>query len=82
MLPFVAGLAAGAVAVVAYNNNKKIRKSVKSGAKKVQEVASSSFEKTKELAGDVKATVSEKVDCLKSKGKEEAVVVEEKTDDK
>eukprot|EP00824_Muranothrix_gubernata_P011219 TRINITY_DN24518_c0_g1_i1.p1 TRINITY_DN24518_c0_g1~~TRINITY_DN24518_c0_g1_i1.p1 ORF type:complete len:388 (+),score=18.57 TRINITY_DN24518_c0_g1_i1:332-1495(+) len=82
MLPFVAGLAAGAVAVVAYNNNKKIRSSVKSGAKKVQEVASSSYEKTKEIAGDVKATMSEKVDCLKPKKNEEPVVVEEKMDDK
>jgi len=68
MLPFVAGIAAGAVAVVAYNNNKKIKAGVKTGAKKV-----------KEIADEVKTTVSEKVDCLKSKDKEENIVVEEKS---
>lgn len=67
MLPFIAGLAAGAVAVVAYNNNKKIRKTVDKGAKKAKEAAQSGYEKTKEFAGDVKATVEEKMECLKSK---------------
>jgi len=81
MLPFIAGVAAGAVAVVAYNNNKQIRKGVSQGAKKVKEVAETSYEKTKELAGDVKATVEDKIDCLKSK-KEEKSVIEEKVDDK
>lgn len=67
MLPFVAGLAAGAVAVVAYNNNKKIRKTINKGAQKAKEYAKESYEKTKEFAGDVKESVGEKVECLKSK---------------
>ncbi|XOB63016.1 hypothetical protein ACMC56_04225 [Campylobacterota bacterium DY0563] len=71
MLPFIAGVAAGAVAVVAYNNNKEIRDGVKTGAKKAKQFAEEGFEKTKELTKDVKATVSEKVETLKSKKKEE-----------
>ena len=82
MLPFIAGVAAGAVAVVAYNNNKKIRKNVKQGAKKAQEIAQEGYEKTKEFAGDVKATVSEKIDCLKPKKTEDKTEVEDKKDDK
>ena len=82
MLPFIVGVAAGAVAVVSYNNNKEIRKNVNKGAKKVKEVAESgfektkevaqsSFEKTKEIASDVKVTVEEKIDCLKGSKEEE-----------
>lgn len=71
MLPFIVGLAAGAVAVVAYNNNKQIRKSVKHGAKKAKDIAENGYEKTKEFAGDLKANVNEKIDCLKSKKPEE-----------
>lgn len=67
MLPFIAGVAAGAIAVVAYNNNDKIKKSVNEGAKKAKTLAESGFEKSKELAKDVKATVSEKVESIKSK---------------
>ena len=67
MLPFIAGVAAGAVAVIAINNNKKLRKTVNQGTKKAKEMAQDSYEKTKEFASDIKATVSEKVDCLKSK---------------
>lgn len=77
MLPFIAGVAAGAVAVVAYNNNKEIRKGINKGAKKVKEVAESSYEKTKEIAGDVKATVEEKIDCLKNT-KEDSTTVDSK----
>ncbi len=71
MLPFIAGVAAGAVAVVAINNNKKLRKTVNKGAKKAKELAQEGFEKTKEFAEDVKESVSEKVECLKSKKEQE-----------
>lgn len=56
MLPFIAGLAAGAVAVVAINNRKQIKEKVIQGATKVQE-----------KAGDVKNCVVEKVENLKTK---------------
>jgi hypothetical protein len=68
MLPFIAGVAAGAVAVVAVNNNKKIKKQVIKSAEKVKEVAK-----------DVKKTVEEKVDCLTSK-KETTKKIEAKDD--
>ena len=67
MLPFIAGVAAGAVAVVAINNNKKIKKEVIKGATKVKEVANQGATKLKETAKDVKKTVEEKVDCFTSK---------------
>ncbi len=56
MLPFIAGLAAGAVAVVAINNRKEIKEKVIEGASRVQE-----------KAGDVKNCVVEKVEKLKTK---------------
>jgi len=67
MLPFIAGVAAGAVAVVAINNNKKIKKQVIKGATKVKEAATQGATKIKETAQDVKKTVEEKVDYLTSK---------------
>ncbi len=84
MLPFIAGIAAGAVAVVAYNNNKEIRQGINKGAKKVKKAAESGYEKTKEIAGDVKATVGEKIDCLKSSKEDlkKAEVKEESKNDK
>lgn len=78
MLPFVAGIAAGAVAVVAYNNNKKIKASVNKGAKKAKEFVESGYEKTKEVASDVKATVDEKIECMKTKKKVDNQSLEEK----
>ena len=39
--------------------------------KKAKEFAEEGFEKTKELTKDVKATVSEKVESIKSKKKDE-----------
>ena len=56
MLPFIAGIAAGAVAVVAINNRKEIKEKVIEGATKV-----------KEKASDVKNTVVTKVEKLKTK---------------
>ena len=67
MLPFIAGSAAGAAVVVAVNNNKKIRKTVAKGAQTAKDFAKEGYEKTKEFAGDVKDTVSEKIECLKPK---------------
>lgn len=64
MLPFIAGLAAGAVAVVAINNRKEIKEKVIEGATKVQEKAS-----------DVKNSVATKIEKLKTK--EEKEVIEE-----
>ncbi|QDF28278.1 YtxH domain-containing protein [Halarcobacter anaerophilus] len=79
MLPFIAGIAAGAVAVVAYNNNKKIRKNVNEGAKKAKHLAQEGYEKTKEFAKDVKASVDEKVESLKSKKEEKKIEKEGET---
>jgi hypothetical protein len=56
MLPFIAGIAAGAAVVYAFGNRKEIQKSLGEGASKV-----------KELAGDVKKSVSNTVECLSSK---------------
>jgi len=56
MLPFIAGIALGAVAVVAVNNRKEIKEKVIVGATKV-----------KETAIDVKQNVATKVETLKSK---------------
>lgn len=67
MIHFIAGIAIGAVSVVAYNKNKDIKKNVDKGIDKVKEVAETSYAKTKEFTNDVKATVSEKINCLKSK---------------
>lgn len=72
MIHFIAGIAIGAVSVVAYNNSKEIKEGVNKGVDKVKEVAETSYEKTKEFTNDVKATVSEKVDCLKSKKKDDS----------
>jgi hypothetical protein len=64
MLPFIAGIAAGVVAVVAINNRKEIKKKVIIGAEKV-----------KEKASDVKECVVTKVENLTSK--KEKVIEEE-----
>ena len=56
MLPFIVGLAAGAVAVVAINNRKEIKEKVIEGATKV-----------KEKVSDVKTSVTTKVENLKTK---------------
>ena len=66
MLPFIAGIAVGVVAVVGINNRKEIKEKVLDGATKV-----------KEKATDVKNTVVTKVEKLKTK--EEKEVIEEVT---
>lgn len=60
MLPLLAGVATGALAVVTYNNRKNIKDKMIEGASKAKEVAM-----------DVKESVSEKVDCLTSKKDEQ-----------
>ncbi|MDC7243521.1 MAG: YtxH domain-containing protein [Sphaerochaetaceae bacterium] len=69
MLPFIAGAVIGAGAVVAYNKSDKIKNSIDSGAKKVKKVATEGFEITKEKAKDIKASVNDKVESIKSKDK-------------
>lgn len=56
MLPFIAGIAAGAAVVYALGNRKEIQKSLGEGASKV-----------KALASDVTKNVSEKIECLSAK---------------
>ena len=56
MLPFIAGIAVGVVAVVGINNRKEIKEKVIVGATKV-----------KEKASDVKNSVTTKVENLKTK---------------
>lgn len=73
MLPFIAGLAAGAAAVYAYNNSDALKKTIDKGAKKVKEAAETGYDKGKEIAGDVKETVGEKIDQLKHKKETETV---------
>lgn len=70
MLPFIAGAVVGAAAVITYNKSDKIKNSIDNSAKKVKEIAECGLEKTKEFAKDTKATVDQKVECLKSKEKE------------
>ncbi len=62
MLPFIAGIAVGVVAVVGINNRKEIKEKVIVGATKV-----------KEKASDVKNTVVTKVEKLKTKEEKEVV---------
>lgn len=71
MLPFIAGLAAGAAVVVAVNNRKEIKEGVETGAKKAKEYAQTGYEKAKDVASDVKTSVASKVECLKSSKKED-----------
>ena len=54
MLPFIAGLATGVVAVVAYKNNKKIKAKIEEGACSVKKLAQDGLEKSKEAVENVK----------------------------
>lgn len=56
MLPFIAGIAAGAAVVYALGNKKEIQQSIQSGVSKA-----------KELAGGVKKSVDGTIECMKSK---------------
>jgi len=59
MIPFVIGALVGATAVVALNNNEKVKKQVSDSAKKL-----------KEKYPDVKKSVEKKLDCLSSDTKQ------------
>lgn len=73
-LPFILGLALGAGAVVAFNKSDKLKNTVEEVANKSKDLASSSFQKGKEVVSDVantiKATCSKEVELVE----EEAVV--------
>lgn len=56
MLPFIAGIVAGAAVVYALGNKKEIQQGVQSGV-----------DKAKELAHDVKKSVDGTLECIKSK---------------
>lgn len=60
MLPFLAGLAVGGAAVVAFSNKKELK-----------EVAQKGYEKSKEVAGDIKKTATNAVNSVKDKVKKE-----------
>jgi glucose-6-phosphate-specific signal transduction histidine kinase len=81
MLPFIAGVAAGAAIVVAVNNNKKIKKALSDGAKKAQGYAEQGYDKSKELASEIKSNVGQKVECLKSKKEQTSQTKDEETKD-
>ncbi len=63
-LPFIAGIAIGVGAMVLFNKNKSIQKSVGSLLNKGKDAASCGYEKTKDMASEVKDTVSATKDCI------------------
>ncbi|PID47873.1 MAG: hypothetical protein CR967_02680 [Proteobacteria bacterium] len=69
-LPFVAGVLIGAGAVIAYNNKKELKEAVDTG-----------FQKTKEMAEDLKKTATSTADCVKEKLKEEKDTKKSKKED-
>jgi len=66
-LPFVAGIALGAGVVYAFNKVDSIKNALGYGVDKTKEIAACSFEKTKDVAVDIKDTVDATVDCIKEK---------------
>lgn len=55
MVPFIAGLAVGGVAVFAFSNKNKL-----------SEVAQKGYEKSKEVADDIKKSAVSTAECIKS----------------
>ena len=83
MLPFLVGAIVGAGAIVAVNNNKKIKEKVISGASSVKSSVEKGATTVKETAIKAKEKVKEKVDCFTSKeGKVVVKKIEESQDDK
>jgi hypothetical protein len=70
MIPFVIGALVGATAVVALNNNEKVKKQVSDSAKKLKDAAVDGASKLKEKYPDVKKSVEKKLDCLSSDTKQ------------
>ncbi|WP_228026854.1 hypothetical protein [Campylobacter californiensis] len=68
-LPFIAGVALGALAVVAYNKRDKVKECAADGFEKGKETAKDLFKKSKDIAGDVKEFTQEKI--LKTQTKSE-----------
>lgn len=68
MLPFVAGIALGATAIVAFSNKKEIK-----------DVAQKGFEKTKDVAKDIKQTATSTVECVKEKMAKDTKTTAKKT---
>lgn len=68
MLPFIAGIALGATAVVAFSNKNEIK-----------DVAQKGFEKTKDVAKDLKQTASSTVECVKEKMAKDTKTTAKKT---
>lgn len=60
MLPFVAGLAVGGLGVFALSSKKEIK-----------EVAQKGYEKSKEIAQDIKKSAVSTAECIKSKMSED-----------
>lgn len=56
MVPFIAGLAVGGLAVFAFSNKQKLG-----------EVAQRGYEKGKEVAEDIKKSALDTAECIKSK---------------
>jgi len=67
MLPFIAGVAAGAAVVVAYNNRKEVIKTIDTGAEKLKEFVESGYEKSKDIASDIKENISDTIESIGSK---------------
>lgn len=62
MIPFVVGALVGAVAVLAVNNNDKIKKEVFNSAKKLKDVALDGVSKIKEKSQDLKKSTTTEID--------------------
>ncbi|MFA7083861.1 MAG: hypothetical protein WC141_04925 [Arcobacteraceae bacterium] len=72
MLPFIAGLTTGIVAVVAYKNKTKIKQKIEEGTHEAKKLAQTGFEKSKQSVELVKNRFEEKKYKLK-----EAKITEE-----
>jgi len=70
MLPFIAGIAAGALGVMAFNRRDAIKERTKEGIEKAKTFADSGYEKTKEGVEHLKTRAQDVVGCLKSSNTE------------
>ena len=74
-LPFLAGLAIGAGAVIAYNKSEKIKTNTNKFIGKSKEFANETFEKTKKYVDEIKENICSKketkTETKQTKSKEE-----------